>query len=74
MSWVVLAIQFLKWANSLISWARERELINEGQRQEVARQTLAIAAKVRTRDQIMEQVNAMSDDEVDAGLRDLEPK
>lgn len=74
MIWVQLAVALLGLINTIVSKARERELLTEGQRQEIARQSLAIAAKVRTRDQIRKQVDAMSDEQVDAGLRELEPK
>lgn len=74
MSWVSLAVLFLKLASGIVTWAKERELINNGQRQEIARQALAIAAKVHNRDQIREQVDALPEDQVDLGLHELEPK
>lgn len=73
MTWVSFALALLKFVNSIITWARERELISEGYQQAVAEQALAIAAKVQTLDQIREKVDAMSDDEVDQALRDLVP-
>lgn len=74
MIWVQLAIAALKFISTYIERARNQELLTEGQRQEIARHSLAIAAKVHTRDQIREQVDAMSDEQVDAGLREFEPK
>ena len=74
LSWVNLAVALLKFVNFVMNWAHERELISEGQRIEAARTALAIAAKVRTRDEILEMVNALSDADVDAQLRGLEPK
>lgn len=73
-SWVSFAIALLKFVNNVMIWARERELIAEGQRQEIAREALNIAAKVHTRDEILAKVNALSDADVDRELRGLEPK
>ncbi len=73
-SWIEIALAVLKLINSLVTWAKERELISEGQRQELAQEAIAIAAKVHTRDQILEKVNALSDADVDSQLRGLEPK
>lgn len=72
--WIKLAVLFLQLANKIISWAHDQGLIDEGRQQVIAEMSLAIAAKVRTRDQIMEKVNAMSGEEVDDGLRSLEPR
>lgn len=72
--WIKVAILFLQLANKIVSWAHDRGLIDEGRQQVISENALAIAGKVRTRDQIMEQVNAMSDADVDIGLTGLEPK
>jgi hypothetical protein len=74
LSWVNLALALLKFVNFVMSWAHDRELISEGQRQEAAKTALAIATKVRARNQILEMVNALSDADVDVQLRGLEPK
>lgn len=74
LSWIEIALALLKLVNLLTSWAHDRELISEGQRQEIAKTALAIATKVHSRDQILEMVNALSDADVDAQLRGLEPK
>lgn len=73
-SWIELAILLLKLANQIVSWAHDQGKIEEGRQEVISEMSLAIASKVRTRDQILERVNAMSPEEVDAGLRDLEPK
>ena len=73
-SWIELAILLLKLANQIVSWAHDQGKIEEGRQEVISEMSLAIASKVRTRDQILEKVNAMSPEEVDAGLRDLEPK
>lgn len=72
-SWISFALALLKLVNSIISWAHDRELISEGYREAFAEQALAIATKVRTRDQIREKVDAMSEVEVDDALHGLEP-
>jgi hypothetical protein len=73
-SWVSLALALLKIALSIMTWARERELVSEGQDREIADTTQAILAKTTAGKLILEKVNAMSSSEVDSGLRDLEPK
>jgi hypothetical protein len=74
MTWVSLALALLKFVNTIMMWARERELINKGYDQAIAEVTQSILVKTAAGKAIMEKVNAMSDAEVDAGLRGLEPK
>lgn len=74
MSWISLALALLKFVNSLMTWARERELISEGYDKAIAEETQSILAKTTAGKAIMEKVNAMSEQEVDDGLRDLEPR
>ena len=71
--WIKLAVLLLQLANKIVSWVHDQGLIDEGRKEAIAESALAIAGKVRSRDQILEKVNAMSDDTVDAGLRGLEP-
>lgn len=73
-TWLGLALQLLKLVNSIVLWARKNELINEGYDKAIAEETKAILANTARGKAILEKVNAMSDEEVDAGLRDLEPK
>lgn len=73
-TWIGLALQLLKLVNSIMLWAKERELISEGYDKAIAEQTQLILVKTEAGKRIMEKVNAMSDAEVDAGLRGLEPK
>lgn len=73
-TWLGLALQLLKLVNSIMLWAKERELISEGYDRAIAEVTQSILIKTDAGKKIMEQVNAMSPDQVDAGLRDLEPK
>lgn len=74
MSWLSLALALLKFVNSIMNYARERKLISQGYDQAIAEVTQSILIKTDAGKKIMERVNAMSDQEVDAGLRDLEPK
>lgn len=74
MTWVSLALALLKFVNGIMTWARERELISEGYREAIGDIAIQIATKVATKKQIQEKVDAMSMDEVDAGLTGLEPK
>lgn len=74
MTWVSLALALLKFVNALMTWARESELISKGYDQAIAEQAQAVLAKTEAGRAIMEKVNALSDDDVDAALRGLEPE
>jgi hypothetical protein len=74
MSWISLALALLKFVNSIMTYARERELISRGHDEAIAEVTQSILVKTTAGKAIMDKVNRMSDAEVDAGLRDLEPK
>lgn len=71
LTWLDLAIAFLKLINSVIGYFHDRGLIDEGRAQVIAEITTAMAKKVALRDKIKDEVNAMSEDEVDKGLADL---
>jgi hypothetical protein len=73
MTWVSLALALLKFVNAIMTWARERELISEGYDKAIAEVSQSILVKTAAGKAIMERVNGMSDKEVDAGLRGLEP-
>lgn len=72
-SWISFALVLLKLVNGIMTWARERELISEGQDAELAAVSQQILAKTTAGKAIMERVNAMDANAVDAGLRGLEP-
>lgn len=74
MTWLSLALTLLKVVSQIMTWARERELISKGYDQAIAEVTQQILIKTDAGKAIMEKVNGMTDAEVDAGLRDLEPK
>lgn len=74
MSWISLALALLKFVNQIMTWANESQLIAQGYDKAIAEVTQSILVKTTAGKAIMEKVNAMSDAEVDAGLRGLEPK
>jgi hypothetical protein len=74
MSWISLALTLLKVVNQIMMWARERELVSQGYDKAIAEVTQQIMLKTDAGKVILEKVNRMSDAEVDAGLRGLEPK
>ncbi len=73
-SWVEFAILVLRLVNKLVNWMHDRGMIDEGRRQVIAEVSLEIAKKATSKKHIQEKVDAMSEDEVDADLRGLEPK
>ncbi len=73
-SWLEFAILALRLINNLVNWMHQREMIDEGRRQVILEVSLEIAKKATSKKAIQEKVDAMSEDEVDADLRGLEPK
>lgn len=74
LTYAQLALGFLKLALYFLRKIDERELIKLGYDQAIADQTKLILEKTAAGKRMMEKVNAMSDADVDAGLRNLEPK
>lgn len=72
-AWLDFAIALLKLVNFIINWAHDRGMIDEGRRQVIAENAAAIQSKVKIRDEIREKVDAMPEEQVDQGLRDLVP-
>jgi hypothetical protein len=72
-TWISLALMLLKLVNNIMTWARERELISEGYDQAIGEVTQQILVKTTAGKAIMEKVNALSEKDVDASLRGLEP-
>lgn len=73
MTWVSLALTLLKLINTILTWARERQLINEGYDQAIAEAAQEVLAKTRRGKALMEKINAMDESTVDSELRKLEP-
>lgn len=74
LTYAQLALGFLKLVMYFLRKVDERELIKLGYDQAIADQTKLILEKTAAGKRMMEKVNAMSDADVDAGLRNLEPK
>ena len=74
MPWLSLALALLKMVNMIMTMMRERELIAQGYDKAIAEETQSILVKTAAGKAIMEKINAMSPNEVDAGLHGLEPK
>jgi len=74
MSWISLALVLLKVVNNIMTWVRERELISTGYDKAISEVTQSILVKTVEGQAIMEKINAMSDEDVDTDLRNLEPK
>jgi hypothetical protein len=68
-----IVLLVLKIANAIMGEVKDRRQFQAGTDAEIAKVSTAILAKTQAGKAIMEKINAMSDEEVDAGLRDLEP-
>jgi hypothetical protein len=73
-SWLGFGIALLKLANAILGYFQRQGMIDEGRRQVILENALAMARQVATKKQIQEHVDGLSDDQVDSELRDLEPK
>ena len=70
-SWVELALALIKIANALIGWARARELISQGQDQEIARQSAAILVESKFAKDTMTALSGMTEAQTDDVLKQL---
>lgn len=73
MTFADIALFLLRLVNGLIDWGRKRGLV-QGVEEEIARQTAEILHKTGVAKKVMEEINALDSVQVDALLRDLEPK
>ena len=69
-----LALAVLKFVNFLMGMINREQAKQDGRNEVIAEMALAIAQRVASKKAIQEKVDAMSDEEVDAGLRGLEPE
>jgi hypothetical protein len=69
-----LALAVLKFVNFLMGMINREQAKQDGRNEVIAEIAFRIAQRVASKKAIQEKVDAMSDEEVDAGLRDLEPK
>lgn len=73
-SWPQIVLLILKIVNMFLGEAHDRRQFDAGVDAEIAKETSAILRKTAAGKAIMEKVDAMSDAEVDDGLRGLEPR
>jgi hypothetical protein len=72
--YIGLALAILKLVNFIMGYVDREQAKQDGRNEVIAEMALGIAKRVATKKVIQEKVDAMSDAEVDAGLRGLEPK
>lgn len=73
-AWAKVILLFLQLVDKIYDFAVKQGYVQQGRDEVIAEVALRIAERSARRKYIQEKVDAMSDDEVDAGLRDLEPK
>jgi hypothetical protein len=73
-TWIELALTLLKVANAILGAINREKWMQAGRDEEIARVSQNILAKTTAGKKIMERINALSDADVDAELRGLEPK
>lgn len=74
LTWASLALALLKTVNLIMDYVNAGQARQAGIDAEIAKTSAAILNKTAAGKAIMEKVNALSDTDVDAALRDLEPK
>lgn len=74
MDYIGLALAILKLVNFIMGYVDREQAKQDGRNEVIAEMALGIAQRATTKKAIQEKVDAMSDAEVDAGLRGLEPK
>lgn len=74
MTWAALALALLKVINNIMNLVEREQLERAGYDKAIAATAAEVLRKTATGRAILEKVNALTDDEVDAALRDLEPK
>jgi hypothetical protein len=72
--WAEIVLLILKIVNAIMGEIGDERQFKAGADAEIAKISAAILRKTTAGKAIMEQVDAMSDAEVDAALRGLEPK
>lgn len=73
-TWASVILALLKIVNAIMGAVNREQLMQAGADAEIAKVSASILEKTAAGKAIMERINAMSDADVDAGLRDLEPK
>ena len=73
-AWAKVILLFLQLVDKIYDFAVRQGYIEQGRDQVLGEMALALAQKAAGKKRIEEQVNAMSEAEVDTALRDLEPR
>lgn len=74
LDWLGLVLAVLKFANLIMGFVNSEQQKQAGRDEEIAKTAAAILRKTAAGKAIMEKVDALSDADVDAELRGLEPK
>jgi hypothetical protein len=73
-SWVEIILLVLKIVDAVMGRVNQDQWIKAGADAEIAKISASILQKTSAGKKIMERINALSDADVDAELRGLEPK
>jgi hypothetical protein len=73
-SWVEIILLVLKIVDAVMGRVNQDQWIKAGADAEIAKISASILQKTAAGKKIMERINALSDADVDAELRGLEPK
>lgn len=73
-TWASIILIALKVVNAIMNAVSQDKLLQAGADSEIAKMAMSILGKTTAGKAIMEKVNALSDPEVDAALRGLEPE
>lgn len=71
--WAKIVLLLLQIVEQIFDYAKRQGYIQQGRDEEIAKQAQAIMVKTSSGKAILERINAMSDTQVDAELRGLEP-
>lgn len=74
MTWLSAALALLKLAGYILDIVREKQQMDAGADRAIAEASASILAKTAAGKEIMAQVMAMTPEQVDAALKELEPK
>ncbi len=73
-TWAEIALLFLKIADALVSEYHDQQQVQAGTDAEIAKVSAAILAKTQAMQKVKDQVNALTNEAIDAQLAGLEPK
>lgn len=73
MSWLEIALALLKLANMIVSWVREKQQMDAGHDRAIAEASASILSKTQAAKEIMAKISGMTEAQVDAALKELEP-